>query len=73
MTNIYLMWRVIFGISEVKYQILQCIGSLEYSYKGSTNVETLYLTYTSWKKGLRMSKSCFEKLIKELNTIPQYI
>lgn len=49
------------------------LGFLEYSYKGSTNVETLYLTYTSWKKGLRMSKSCFEKLIKELNTIPQYI
>lgn len=48
------------------------LGLLEYNYKDSTNVDNLYSTYTSWKNGLRMSKSCFEKLMKELNAIPHY-
>ena len=45
------------------------IGSLDESLK-TNNVDSLYASYASWKQGLRMSKSCFEKLIKEVNIIP---
>lgn len=45
------------------------IGSLDESLKPNS-VELIYASYASWKQGLRMSKSCFEKLIKEVNVNP---
>lgn len=45
------------------------VGSLDDTHKPN-NVESLYALYASWKQGLRMSKGCFEKLLKELNVVP---
>ena len=44
------------------------VGSLDDSQKPS-DVDSFYASYASWKQGLRMSKSCFEKLLKELDVV----
>ena len=33
--------------------------------ESSKNLSSLYAIYTSWKQSLRMSKNCFEKLVKD--------